>query len=489
MISWMQKHKKYLVITIWISTIAFVGAGFVGWGAYKYGSSGDTMVEVGDTKVTIKEFQNRYSQLYNYYNKLFGGKLDQQKAKEMGLDKMAFEQLIKEALLLNYAKEHGLIVTDEEVAKKIESMKVFQQDGHFSKELYLNLLKQNRMRPKDFEESIKKELLLAKIKEVFKPKLLPLEFDSASAALFMGDKIAYKPLSAQDINITYTQKDLKKYYSEHRDNYKTPMRYKLSLIEVTPQKVSIDEAKLKEYYKSHRLHYKNSDGKIMPYKEAKPLVERDYRLKLAKKEALKTYIALKKGKLQPQKQLLITETNATLPSSLMEQLKLAEVGKVFKPVAMEGKYLIVKLEAKELPKPLAFEQAREMVRKDYEKELRAKKLIETARKLAKNFKGIVVDGFICRDDIDKIKALDRAEAAKFLKELFIQKKGQGFVKLSDEKVVLYSVLDQKLKIPEKVDKNRAIIADNTTKLKELLEAQRVLQLLQKLYEIKVYKGI
>ncbi len=32
MITWMQRHKKWLVITIWISTIAFVGAGFVGWG-------------------------------------------------------------------------------------------------------------------------------------------------------------------------------------------------------------------------------------------------------------------------------------------------------------------------------------------------------------------------------------------------------------------------------------------------------------------------
>ena len=40
MITWMQRHKKWLVITIWISTIAFVGAGFVGWGSYKYGTQG-----------------------------------------------------------------------------------------------------------------------------------------------------------------------------------------------------------------------------------------------------------------------------------------------------------------------------------------------------------------------------------------------------------------------------------------------------------------
>ena len=38
MITWMQRHKKWLVFTIWTCTIAFVGAGFVGWGAYNYGS-------------------------------------------------------------------------------------------------------------------------------------------------------------------------------------------------------------------------------------------------------------------------------------------------------------------------------------------------------------------------------------------------------------------------------------------------------------------
>ena len=54
MITWMQKHKKYLVITIWISTIAFVGAGFVGWGAYKFGAAADAIATVGETKVTYE---------------------------------------------------------------------------------------------------------------------------------------------------------------------------------------------------------------------------------------------------------------------------------------------------------------------------------------------------------------------------------------------------------------------------------------------------
>jgi len=54
MITWMQKKKKYLIVTIWVSTIAFIGAGFVGWGAYDYGSKASSIAKVGD--VDVKRF-------------------------------------------------------------------------------------------------------------------------------------------------------------------------------------------------------------------------------------------------------------------------------------------------------------------------------------------------------------------------------------------------------------------------------------------------
>ena len=72
MINWMQKHKKSLIPTVWISTIAFVGAGFVGWGAYDLNKSRSTSVaKVGDTAISIKEFQNKYSEVYNYFKVFF----------------------------------------------------------------------------------------------------------------------------------------------------------------------------------------------------------------------------------------------------------------------------------------------------------------------------------------------------------------------------------------------------------------------------------
>ena len=71
MITWMQKHKKYLVVTIWVSTIAFVGAGFVGWGAYDFNKSRATSIaKVGDIDISYHRFEQTYAKLFNYYSQL-----------------------------------------------------------------------------------------------------------------------------------------------------------------------------------------------------------------------------------------------------------------------------------------------------------------------------------------------------------------------------------------------------------------------------------
>ncbi|MBV5334593.1 MAG: SurA N-terminal domain-containing protein, partial [Sulfuricurvum sp.] len=77
MITWMQRHRKYLVITIWISTIAFIGAGFVGWGQYDYGDKAGAVAKVGKITITQEELQKNYSNLFNQYNQMFQGKLDE----------------------------------------------------------------------------------------------------------------------------------------------------------------------------------------------------------------------------------------------------------------------------------------------------------------------------------------------------------------------------------------------------------------------------
>ncbi len=95
MITWMQRHRKYLVITIWISTFAFIGAGFVGWGQYSYGDKAGAVAKVGDISVSQREWQQAYSRLYGQYNQVFQGNFDEKQAESFGLKQQALRQVIE----------------------------------------------------------------------------------------------------------------------------------------------------------------------------------------------------------------------------------------------------------------------------------------------------------------------------------------------------------------------------------------------------------
>jgi len=486
MISWMQKHKKYLVITIWISTIAFVGAGFVGWGAYKFGSGADSVAKVGEVKITYKDLRSRYQLLYDYYAMQFGGEFDQARAKEMELEKKALESLIQEALLQNFAKEHGLVVTDEEVAQKIASMKAFHNDkGVFDKELYKQILAQKRLKPKDFEESVRKDLLIQKLDALLRPVLADLEFDTVAGSLYVADKIKYLPMKSDEIEVSVDEKALREFYEKNKERFYDEAKFKVGIIEVPATKMEVDQKELEDFYRQHRTTYTDTSGKILEFEAAKDLVLHDLQLKKAKKEALRRYIELKKGKKAPQKIIVISQNDPKMPKELLQKLQTIRTKEVVKPKLLDDRYIIAQLIERIPPKPLPFEVAYEDVKKAYLQEMRLQKLQELAKKRLDSFDGRVT-GFICRDDAQALKDLDPAEAGRFLNALFLSTQPKGIVPTAKDRVVLYEVLDQKLGKKEKIDKNRDQIADNALRLKQSVQQTNLIKKLENLYEIKIY---
>ena len=198
MITWMQRHKRWLVITIWISTIAFVGAGFVGWGSYEYGKQGGVVAVVGDREVSVEEYQEEYSNLYEQYSKMFGAMFNKELAEQLKLKDVAYKQVLQRNLILSYADSLGLDVTNEDIAKELVKYDSFIKDGKFDKDTYIKVLAQNRMTPKDFEESLKRGLLLQKVQSLFDLNPNGAEIENLSKLIFLEDDISIKILSLND---------------------------------------------------------------------------------------------------------------------------------------------------------------------------------------------------------------------------------------------------------------------------------------------------
>jgi len=481
MISWMQKHRKYLVVTIWISTIAFVGAGFVGWGAYSYNQKkANAVATVGEEQISFKELQSAYSNLYGYYNQMLGGKLTKEKAEELHLQDIALSQLIEQALLLNYAKAHGIIARKEEIVAKIHAIEAFQKNGRFDKKRYFQVLKSIGTDPKSFEHGIRKEVVIEKLEKLLALPATELEAKTLFASAFMEDKIAIKTVDAADLKIDIGDEELKKFWEANKAKYLSKKRYLLEAIEIDATQIEIPEGDLKSYYQEHKTLFKNSEDKILPFEEAKEKVRLKLQKKAAKTEALKKYLAFKKGEIGPEQNLTLVEGESEIP---LERIRTAATGTYIKTIASPKGFITAKLIKVEQPAPLPFEKAKALAKADLLAQKRAKLLTKLAEEALKKDDGFKEIGYISRDDIKKLDFMKSNDAARFVNHLFGSQLKEGYL-LLEEKAVVYRILDQKLFDSEKFAKQKKRLMESAEALKENTIRQSLIKRLQKTYKIE-----
>jgi peptidyl-prolyl cis-trans isomerase D len=448
MIEWMQTHRKWLVVTIWIATIAFIGAGFVGWGQFQFGRKSSTVAKIKDTEVSIQDVQEVYNNLFNDMNQKLGGTLDDATAEKLGLKKQALNMAIKQGVLRQFAKDLGLYVTDEEIAKEI--LTYFKD-----KKTYLKYLAQTGQKAKNFEEKLKKQLLIQKLLRTLHltpSKTLKLTFASA---LYNSDNLLIQIINKSSIKINLNDEEIKAYWEKNKNNYQSPTMYKIAIVK-TPLKGIVSEKELKQFYNENKNNYKNDKDEILTYEEAKERIKKDYLAKLTKKEAVLAYKKLKEGA-QNYKLITVTLNNNIIPVEKMQTL--IQNGFI-KPFVDKNEYISAKLVEEIKPKPLPFEKAKSLAAKDLLDEKTLKDLQQKAKVALNNIKGRKT-GFVTKYDANKIKGLTPEEATEFLFTEFSLQKAKNYLLIpanNPQKAVVYQILEQKLLDKNKYEKNKQQIA-------------------------------
>lgn len=444
MITWMQRHRKYLVVTIWISTIAFLGAGFVGWGQYDYGNKGGAIATIGEISITQDELQKNYEALFNQYNQLFGGKLDEKQAKALGLQRQALQSLVNQALIVNLADSYHIQVSDEQLLGLIKSQNVFTKNGTFDKETYTQVLRQNHLSIQEYEKAMRRELLIQKTLFLFSPTLNKLE--KTSFAMGVSDTVAYKILTPNDIALAPDITALKSYWEKHKKEYKNPARYDISIIR-SPIRPNLDES-------------------------------------ASEKEALRLYIAFKKGTLDtsiPVEKMTVTANSKQLTPEILKDISTLSEAKAFlKPRKIADAYVIIKLD-KIFPQNIkTFEEASDQANVGYTYEAKKAKLTALAQESYKTFTATAKAVIVPNKKIP-LAGLSTTEASEFSDTLFASKQKQGFITLESGNVILYNIVEQKL-LQDTAE------ADNNTvmKLKGNVFNQKLLKTLENKYPIKIY---
>jgi len=197
------------MVTMWISGFSFIAAGFAGWGTYSFKSN--IVMEVGEEVITQRDLKETISYI-EQTSKIKDKKL---------LEELAMGLLYDERKYKDYMKKRGFEIQNEEVYEVVSGMKAFRdQNGNFSKEKYFELLKDNRMTAKKFEERIRSSLYSVYISELFdNRKTSVVEIANISKLYNRSLSLKYKVIEAQ-AKERVSEQEIEERYNNKIENYK-----------------------------------------------------------------------------------------------------------------------------------------------------------------------------------------------------------------------------------------------------------------------------
>lgn len=158
MLKFMRKHAKFFYFFFFIIIISFV---FFYVGPIDK-SQNLAAVRINGDKIYAEEFWRTYENLRRYYSER--GPVDE--AMERKLKQEALDALINDRVLSRIADEFDIKVSDREVEDAVINNPLFMKNGVFDRELYIYVLRQNRITPEIYEQSLRRSLRIAKIRRL-----------------------------------------------------------------------------------------------------------------------------------------------------------------------------------------------------------------------------------------------------------------------------------------------------------------------------------
>jgi len=489
MITWMQKHNRYLVWTIWVATIAFIGAGFVGWGSYKYGSKASAVGKVGAIEISNAKLDFTYQNLYERYNEIFKGKFDEAQAKKMGLIKQAFDSLASQAQILNLAKAYGIVVSEKELADYIAGTRAFQENGVFNQTVYKTYLQNRRLKSTTFESILRDELTVQKVLSLLEYPAVTFEKQTIASALSIEDKVGYKVLSPDETAVALTDEEIKKAWEENKDSYLTPRMFELALLWSDTKEINVTEKEIQDFYDKNSFNYVGADGAQLALDKVKAVVTQDLRIKRGKKQALLDYIALKKGKTTPTETKNLPLNDPLLSKKLWEEIQQNDAGALLKPKVVGSRYVTVKLIKVTDPRPMPYQDAKRAVEKQLKMAKAAERMETQSNALLDGIDKteLTTSGYLSLTKHALLPPLDQQESSQFLGKLFTSSEKKGIIRLS-KRMVVYKIIDQRISpVDENLTKN---VQNETDKIKKNVFEEALFKKLNEQFPVKAYaKGL
>lgn len=267
----LRQKKSSLVIYFIFGMIIL---SFILWGGFgRQGETEKVLIKIGDIEVTESEFAIKFD---SQRQRLGNVQLDERFLNY--LRRLTVSALVREKVFYRAAQAYQIPYTDEEVSKYIIDAGYFvdPKTGKFDRESYIDYIDQNRMTVRQFEGSIRIELLNAKLNSIMK---MPIQVNIDEAFSFYNmenTKIELEFLEINPrkdlLNLRVSEERMRDYYNAHQNELKTDEKRSIRVLKIFPEdlkaQVQLQMEDIQDYYNRNILEVDKERKKSYSEKRA-----------------------------------------------------------------------------------------------------------------------------------------------------------------------------------------------------------------------------
>ena len=244
----------------WIIVI-LISIPFALWGIQEYLSptSNVAVAEVNGTEIGIGEFQRTYQRQLQQLRAILGPSFDINQLDEERLRREALNELINSEIMLQAARDGGMRISDQQLARAIQFQETFQRDGRFSEELYQQWLRNQGYSSGGFEIDLKRSMLAEQLVAGIASSAIVTNRELENAVSLQRQQRVIDTLTvpvARFADVEVDAEAVRAHYEANQVDYVSPEQVKLEYVEVSRDAIAagieIDDEALREVYERRK---------------------------------------------------------------------------------------------------------------------------------------------------------------------------------------------------------------------------------------------
>ena len=265
MLDRMRRHKGWLKWSLALVVLTFVVFYIPDFLTPSIGASPNAVVaEVEGEPITVAQFTRRYSAQVNAYRNAYGGQLNDQLLKQLGIDRQILQQLVDEEAMVAESIKQGFRVSDAEIRERILSMPGLQENGKFvGEQRYRMALQSQQLTTTEFERQLRRALQIEKLRNALTGWMSVSDADVAAEFRRRNEKVKLDvvPVTAEAFknDVTVTDAEVTAYFDKSKEKYrvgeKRKIKYTIVNVDQVRSTIKVPDADIEAFYKQNLQQY------------------------------------------------------------------------------------------------------------------------------------------------------------------------------------------------------------------------------------------